>query len=174
MSDEQSSGALIAAILLGVATFGIFIIELLLPTGGLLAILCIACALASITLGFIHDPTLGMVLLAIYAVAAPFMLTIGLRVAAKSPIGRKLVLSAEIPARTGAQPAAAAALPAVGEAGEAITPLRPAGFVRIGGRRLDASAEGDLIDAGTPVEVVSVRDGQVRVRPHRAEPPATV
>jgi membrane-bound serine protease (ClpP class) len=174
MSDEQSSGPMIAAILLGVATFGLFIIELLLPTGGILAILCVVAAITSVTLGFIHDPTLGMVLLAVYAVAAPFMLSIGLRVAAKSPLGRKLVLSAEIPARTGAQPVPAPALPLLGEAGEAITPLRPAGFVRIGGRRLDATAEGDLIDAGTPIEVVSVRDGQLRVRAHRAEPPATV
>lgn len=174
MSDEQSSGALIASILLGVATFGIFIIELLLPTGGLLAILCVASAIASVVLGFLHDPTTGMVLLALYSVAAPFMLMIGLRVAAKSPLGKKLVLSAEIPARTGGVPAPALALPSVGEPGEAITPLRPAGFVRINGRRIDATAEGDLIEAGTSIEVVSVRDGQVRVRPRRAEPPATV
>jgi membrane-bound serine protease (ClpP class) len=58
----------------------------------------------------------------------------------------------------------------VGTVGEAITPLRPSGFVRIDGRRLDASAEGNLIDAGTPIEVVSVRDGQLRVRPRRAQP----
>lgn len=174
MSDEQSSGTLIAAILLGVATFGIFIIELLVPTGGLLAVMCVATAVTSVVLGFMHDPTTGMALLALYAVAAPFMVIIGLRVAAKSPLGRKLVLSAEIPARTGAVPAPLQPLPAVGDAGEAITPLRPAGFVRINGRRMDASAEGDMVDAGTAVEVVSIRDGQVRVRPRRSEPPATV
>ena len=174
MSDEQSSGALIAAILLGVATFGIFVIELLLPTGGLLAILCVASAIASIVLGFMHTPTTGMVLLALHSVAAPFMLMFGLRVAAKSPLGKKLVLSAEIPARTGGETVPALALPAVGETGEAITPLRPGGFVRMNGRRIDATAEGDLIDAGTPVEVVSVRDGQVRVRPRRDSRPATV
>ena len=117
MSEESSSGSLIAAVLLGVATFGIFVVELLIPTGGLLAILCVATALASIVLGFMYDPTAGMVLLAIYAVAAPFMLMIGLRVAAKSPIGRRLVLSAEIPARTGAEPAPVQSLPAVGDCG---------------------------------------------------------
>lgn len=169
MTEGSSSGALIAAVILGVAAFGIFIIELLLPTGGLLAVLCIGCAVASIVLGFMHDPTFGMVLLAGYAVAAPFMLVYGLRFATRSPLGKKLVLSAEIPARTAVDGASVApALPAVGETGEAITPLRPAGFVRLGGKRIDATAEGDLIDAGTPVEVVSVRDGQVRVRPRRA------
>ena len=174
MTEEPSSGALIAAILLGVATFGIFIVELLLPTGGLLAILCVASAIASVVLGFLHGPTTGVVLLALYSVAAPFMLIIGLRVAAKSPMGRKLELSAEIPARTGGEPIPLGAVASVGETGEALTPLRPAGFVRIKGRRVDATAEGDMIDAGSAIEVVSVRDGQVRVRPRRAEPPATV
>jgi len=174
MTEEGSSGSLIAAILLGVATFGIFLIELVVPTGGALAVLCVGTAIASIVLGFMYNPTTGMLLLSLYAVAAPFMLIIGLRVASKSRLGRRLVLSAEIPARTGAEPAPIASMPAVGDAGEAITPLRPAGFARINGRRMDATAEGDLIDAGTPIEVVSVRDGQVRVRARRDIRPATV
>ena len=165
MSGEGSSGALIAAILLGAAAFGIFVLELFVPTGGLLAILCVLSAIASVVMGFMHHPTLGMGLLALYAVAAPFMLVFGLRMAARSPIGRRMVLSAEDPSRAGAGiPVGQPALPAVGACGEAITPLRPAGFVRIDGRRLDASAEGDLIDAGALIEVVSVRDGQIRVR----------
>jgi len=165
MSGEESSGALLASILLGVAAFGIFAIELFVPTGGLLAILCVISAISSVVLGFAHHPTLGMSLLALYSVAAPFMLMFGLRMATRSPMGRRMVLTAEDPARTGAGiPDQTTALPAVGTVGEAITPLRPAGFVRIDGRRIDASAESDLIDAGTPVEVVSVRDGQVRVR----------
>jgi membrane-bound ClpP family serine protease len=93
------------------------------------------------------------------------MLMFGLRLATKSPIGRRMVLSAEDPARTGAKIVEESSdLPKVGARGEALTPLRPAGFVRIAGRRIDATAEGDLIDAGTAIEVASVRDGQVRVR----------
>jgi membrane-bound serine protease (ClpP class) len=165
MNGEESSGALIAAILLGVAAFGIFFIEFVLPSGGLLAIMCVICAIASVVLGFMHDPTLGMFLLALYGLAAPFMLMFGLRFATRTPVGRRMVLSAEDPARTGAGISEESSqLPRVGVRGEAITPLRPAGFVRIDSRRLDASAEGDLIDAGTAIEVVSVRDGQVRVR----------
>jgi membrane-bound ClpP family serine protease len=168
MNGEESSGALLASVLLGVAALGIFFLEFFLPTGGLLAVLCVTCAVASVVLGFMHDPTLGMALLALYSIAAPFMVVFGLRMAAKSRLGRRMVLSAEDPARAGAGLAAGAtALPAVGSVGEAITPLRPSGFVRIDGKRLDASAEGDLIDAGTPVEVISTRDSQIRVRPRR-------
>jgi membrane-bound serine protease (ClpP class) len=171
MNGEESWGALLASILLGVAALGIFMLELVLPTGGLLALLCALSAIGSIVLGFMHHPTLGMSLLALYSAAAPFLLVFGLRMATKSRLGRRLVLSAEDPARTGAGIAEApSGLPSVGTVGEAITPLRPSGFVRIDGRRLDASAEGNLIDAGTPIEVVSVRDGQLRVRPRRAQP----
>ena len=84
MSGEESSGALIASILLGVAAFGIFAVELFIPTGGLLAILCVGSAISSVVLGFMHHPTLGMSLLALYSVAAPFMLVYGLRIAARS------------------------------------------------------------------------------------------
>jgi membrane-bound serine protease (ClpP class) len=168
MNGQETSGTLLASIILGVAALAIFLLELVLPTGGLLAILCVASAIGSIVLGFMYHPTLGMALLALYAAAAPFLFVFGLRIATKSRLGRRMVLTAEDPARTGAGIAEPGAdLPAIGATGEAITPLRPAGFVRIGGRRLDATAEGNLIDAGTPIEVVSVRDAQVRVRPRR-------
>jgi membrane-bound ClpP family serine protease len=112
-----------------------------------------------------HDPSLGITLLALYSVAAPFMVLLGLKLATQSKMGKRMVLTAEDPARTGAGISESAAqLPAIGAYGEAITQLRPVGFVRIDGRRLDASAEGDVIDAGARIEVVSHRDGQLRVR----------
>ncbi len=168
MNGGESSGALLAAIILGCAALGVFFLEFVLPSGGLLAVLCVLCAIASVVLGFTHDATLGMALLALYSAAAPFMVILGLRVATKSPLGRRMVLSAEDPARTGAGIAEnPSSLPPIGAQGESITPLRPSGFVRIDGRRLDASAEGDLIDSGTTIEVISVRDGQLRVRARR-------
>lgn len=168
MNGEESSGALLASLILGAAAFAIFFLEILIPSAGILAILCACAAIASIVLGFIHDATLGMSLLALYALAAPFMVVFALRMASRSPLGRRMVLSAEDPARTGSGIASVgSAVPAAGSRGESITPLRPGGFVRIDGRRLDAVAEGSLIDAGTPIEVVGSVDGVLRVRPSR-------
>ena len=53
----------------------------------------------------------------------------------------------------------------VGEHGVADSALRPVGFVRIDGERLDAIAEGEMIEAGTPIEVVNAYDNQLKVRP---------
>lgn len=58
----------------------------------------------------------------------------------------------------------------VGSVGVAATVLRPGGFATIGGRRVDVVTRGELLDAGTPVEVVSVEGNTVVVR--AAEPSA--
>ena len=44
------------------------------------------------------------------------------------------------------------------------TQLRPVGFVRIDGHRIDAIAEGDVIEAGARIRVVEAYDNQVKVR----------
>jgi membrane-bound serine protease (ClpP class) len=52
----------------------------------------------------------------------------------------------------------------VGREGEAVSPLRPAGVVRIEGRRVDVVTRGEMIDAGAAVKVVEVEGNRVVVR----------
>lgn len=59
-----------------------------------------------------------------------------------------------------------------GMEGRALTPLRPAGVVEIGGRRLDAVSEGEFVEAGCRVRVVSAQGLRMVVRAVReTEPP---
>ncbi|GIV58954.1 MAG: hypothetical protein KatS3mg043_0043 [Rhodothermaceae bacterium] len=58
-----------------------------------------------------------------------------------------------------------------GQAGMALTPLRPAGTAIIGERRVDVITAGEFIPAGAPVRVVRVRGSRVEVR--QAEPGET-
>ena len=48
--------------------------------------------------------------------------------------------------------------------GRAVTMLRPAGSVEIGGRRYDCLSEAEVIDAGSAVEVVKVSGLKVFVK----------
>lgn len=48
--------------------------------------------------------------------------------------------------------------------GTAVTALRPAGFVEIGGTRLNASTSGDFLAKGTPVRVVGSEGDHLVVR----------
>lgn len=74
------------------------------------------------------------------------------------PISRRLVLNDAV-GRSAEQPPAESDSRArdltPGSGGTAVTPLRPAGTVEIEGRMLDARTQGEYIDAGTPVQVVS-------------------
>jgi membrane-bound serine protease (ClpP class) len=52
----------------------------------------------------------------------------------------------------------------IGQTGTTATTLRPGGFANIGGERVDVVTNGELIEAGTPVEVVAVEGNRVQVR----------
>ncbi len=159
----------------GVALF-LFMLELIVPSGGLLGLLCALAGIASIGSMFMFDPIWGAATLAAYAVLAPLAIVFGIKLWTSSPLARRMILrateSVEDPdaeaaaSRSGADAAASdprAGL--VGETGITVTPLRPVGFVRVAGRRIDAVADFGVIDADRPVVVVEVRDNEVRVRP---------
>lgn len=54
-----------------------------------------------------------------------------------------------------------------GREGIALTPLRPAGVVEVEGHRLDAVTEGEFVEAGSRVRVVSARGPRLVVEPVR-------
>jgi membrane-bound serine protease (ClpP class) len=51
----------------------------------------------------------------------------------------------------------------VGTMGEAITTLRPSGIARFEGRRVDVVADGEWIEAGSPIKISSTSGGHVSV-----------
>lgn len=51
-----------------------------------------------------------------------------------------------------------------GQTGKTVTPMRPAGAVQFGGRRIDALTEGMMLDPGVWVRCVDVKAGRVIVR----------
>ncbi|MBL9119390.1 MAG: hypothetical protein JNL80_05715 [Phycisphaerae bacterium] len=179
---------LVASVILGIIGVSILAIELFIPSGGLLAIVCAVAFISSVVAMFMWGTTAGTVLLAFYVCSAPFAGYFFLKFWANSPMVRKYTLRdgpdvkvTRIPHRNDLDPHDAEAEQAaidgerhqrqrelqamIGQAGVAETPLRPIGFVRIGDRRLDASAESGLIEPGTPVRVVAILDGMLKVRP---------
>jgi membrane-bound serine protease (ClpP class) len=66
--------------------------------------------------------------------------------------GRRMTLAAT---STGTSQAAGLAQ-LIGQAGTAITPLRPSGTILVAGKRVDAITGGDFIEQGTPVRIVRV------------------
>ncbi|MBL8964094.1 MAG: hypothetical protein KF787_10010 [Phycisphaeraceae bacterium] len=159
--------------LLAVAAL-LLVIEIFVPSGGLIGTLSIASAIAGIICLWRHDTVWGAAGTLGTMVAGPIIFFQGLKIWRHTPLGRRMV--GELPeevqqARRDEEARQARELLAlVGAEGEAITDLRPVGVVRIKGKRYDALSETYLIPAGSRVRVVLAEPNQIKVR--QADAPA--
>jgi hypothetical protein len=58
----------------------------------------------------------------------------------------------------------------LGQQGEALTPLRPAGRARLGEQTVDVVSEGGFVELGAQIEVVKVAGNRIVVRATTKEP----
>lgn len=146
----------IAVFLAGVL---MIIVEILLPTVGLLAGLGVAAMLYSIVLALGGDiGALAALGIALLISIAAFMLIVSRL--PSSRLWNKVVLHDSSRSERGFEHTEL-----VGKIGEVITELRPSGTVRIDGRPIDVVSEGVFIKKGTQVVVLSVSGSRVVVRP---------
>ena len=155
------------AIVLLIAAVLIFIIELFIPSGGILGFLAFMCLTGGVICLFIEDTTLGVIALVLSIVLVPVVAIFALKIFPKTPVGKRLILSAQHEATDTlkldpVRDEAPADL--VGRRGVAVTDLRPVGTCRVDDKRLECLAEASVIEAGTNVEVVSVHGIEVKVR----------
>src|SRR5688572_2604292 len=134
---------------------------------GILGILALLGALIMSVVGSGATPEFlmlaaGRILLALLAaLAASFVL---LRFMPRTPFGRRLILQSDLGAGHEYGSAPESDLRWLGKRGRTTSPLRPAGIVDIEGVRLDVVSEGELVEPGTPVEVIRVDGNRIVVR----------
>lgn len=164
-----NSSALIATgfVLLGVGAVLAFL-ELFVPTAGVLAVATAVCLVASVVAFFMHSATWGFAALVAYAAGAPFAVVFGFKLWSRTPIARRMVLGeAREPGTDAPAGPAAPALPGAvkaGDSGVALTALRPVGFARFGGERVEVVADLGMIEPGTEVVVTEASPARVAVR----------
>lgn len=171
---ESSPTHLLVALGLLALALVFLVAEFFIPSGGLLGLLTLLCAVGSVISMFLWSQLAGLILMAALLVLGPVIVIQGVKVWSKTPIGKRAVLHGEAgggPVQDALAPelspqdgAASAGAVTVGARGIAETPLRPGGFVRFGRVRVDAVAEGRFIDAGEQVEVLGRVEAQWRVR----------
>jgi membrane-bound ClpP family serine protease len=154
--------------LLGAALL-LLVLEVFVPSGGIIGVTAVVCAIAGVVSFWRVSTTWGLTSLLVVLVLAPIAFNFALRIMPHTPVGRKLILSsdedaarrqAEAEQRRTEQEQAL-----VGAHGRALTDLRPIGAAEIDGTRVEVTAEGGPIDAGTAVRVTSVQGSTIRVRP---------
>jgi membrane-bound ClpP family serine protease len=144
--------------------FLLLLMELFIPSGGMLGAAAVAALAGAIIIGFMHSFETGGAILIIVCVAAPIVISIGLRLWPRTPIGRRIlnVDPEEDTVRRNEQEALRRRW--IGKVGVAKMDLLPSGVIDIAGCRLDAVSIGGVIDRGTAVEVVDVIAGKIQVR----------
>lgn len=143
-------------------------LEIILPSGGILALLSLGTAIAGVVAFWQVDTLWGVSSMMLVIVLIPTIFHFALRIMPATPFGRHLFLNTDEEAVADRERASneqreqAASL--VGAQGKAITDMYPIGKVEIDGKRLEASAAAGFIDEGTPVRVIAVDGMTVRVR----------
>ena len=160
-------------LLLVLAGCALVVVEVVaIPGVGVVGFLGVACAVVGLVGGFVDAPlgtpegrsdlaaALGTIAGgAVLAAAGAWAIV---RALPRSPIARATVLEATVGG--GAPPSAGdARIPAAGERGTAVTPLRPVGKARFGTDIVDVTAVGPMVEAGAPVVVLRASPYAVEV-----------
>jgi membrane-bound ClpP family serine protease len=153
--------------LLGVALL-LVVIEVFIPSGGLIGLGSAAAALAGIIMLFRYNTTWGLIGLLAVVVLGPAALGFALKVWPSTPLGRRM-LGEKTPEereleRAKAQKERDRVNALIGAEGIAMTDLKPIGVVIIDGERVDALSDSGFIRSGTRVRVTVIESNQVKVR----------
>jgi membrane-bound ClpP family serine protease len=156
----------VLSLLLLAVGFGLLVLEVFFPSGGILGFLCFCGIVGAVIVGFQSSVGLGVGVLLAALVGVPVVLILGLQWLPETSVGRKLILDA---------PTSDAVLPddpkvrslkdLVGKVGKARTKMLPAGVVKIEARNVDCVTEGVAVEPGQWVRVIEVRGNRVVVRP---------
>lgn len=163
MTDEA---LMIWATVFVLVSLALFVIEVFIPSGGLLGVLSFVSLVAAVVCVYQIDATAGAVATVIAVVAVPLAFVLALKVVPNTFIGKMLTLSSAQDTRMKTRdPVMDGEFEAkVGQIGVAVGELRPVGTCEIDGKRLECLAETGLIDAGTKVSIVSIEGMEIKVR----------
>jgi len=142
----------VTIIALLLAAMMLIVAEFFIPVMGIVAIAAVLAIAGAVTLAFMHDGTAGTLLLLGVLVFFPIYIALLIRALPNSPLGKRAFLKQAEAGRLTPEQESLAQL--VGQEGVAETPLRLSGAVRVNGKRYQAMAESDHIDAGKTVRVL--------------------
>lgn len=158
------------AILLLLLGLALLMIEVFIPSGGLIMITALASLGGSVyfayTAWFQSDPSTWWTYVVGTTVSIPATVVGAFYLLQKTPLGRRILL--EGPASDEVRPFSAEEAhlrQLIGRTGTTLSMLAPGGLVNVDGERLHCESEGIVIDPGQAVVVVGVTGNRVIVRP---------
>lgn len=158
----------IALLLLGLS---LMILEVFVPSGGVLSFLAAASIIASVVVAFMDSFQSGTVMLVTVTIVVPVFIWGAVRVWPYTPIGRLILVKRPThPEDVLPETEAYRGLHGlIGKRGRAVSKMLPSGMVMIAGHKYDAVSNGIAIDPDQVVQVIDVRTNRIVVRPAEGE-----
>ena len=157
------------------------VLEIFIPSGGILMIIAICATAASIISFFMADATTGTIALVSYAILGPTLGWVGFRFWASSSLSKKMILREDTEGKTSSvieDPMSAfdkneqenlekhkILKSYIGKTATTDGVLRPVGAILLDEKRINAISERGFIESGIEVEIVDAYDNQLKVRP---------
>ncbi len=146
----------------------LFLAEMLTPSFGLLSVAGAGALAVAVYFGWTIHKAFGIALIVGSVLAVPGYFMVMVRVLPRTTAGRKLFLNKEPEDTSGASnPNVETYDDYVGMTAKTETPLRPAGAIRVDGKRIHAVAESGMIERGAEVKIVRLSGSNLVVRPVR-------
>jgi len=153
------------AVVILFAGLALAMLEVFIPSGGIIGFLSLTAVVVSIVLAFQESPGTGFAFLGLAIVGLPAAFATALHFFPRTRMGQRMILGA---------PSDEEVLPVedprrqlrsmIGKHGVTLSVMLPSGRVRIDDRLYDAMSEGLPIEAGETVTVIDVRGGSLVVR----------
>ncbi|MBI5759617.1 MAG: hypothetical protein HZA46_13950 [Planctomycetales bacterium] len=147
----------------------LFVAEVFIPSGGAITMLALSCLLASVwcawTAWWSSNPTMFWAFLGVMFFVTPAAVAGAFSVWQHTPLGRRAILQPPTLDEVAAFVEQGRHLTElIGRVGDTVSPLNPAGIVKIAGERVQCQSEGIIIDIGCRVRVIAVQGNHVVVR----------
>lgn len=164
IEKTKSMEPLYIAFFLMACAVGLILLELVIPSGGVISAMALLFVVAAVITAFFDGARTGLLFIVGTVLVSGIGLYLFLKVWPRTPMGQKIVMRpASVNEIIDPEPKERLAR-LVGQVGRAKTPMLPSGVIVIGDETYDALSEGLPIEPNDKVEVVSVRMNRLVVR----------
>ncbi|NQW48543.1 MAG: NfeD family protein [Planctomycetes bacterium] len=162
---------LLWVVLMLLVGLGVMVLEVFVPSGGILGFVSIAALVAAIATAFLEQgPVAGLAVVAVVVAAVPVALGLAFRWFPETPLGRRVLPPPPKADDLVPDPGRRQRMrDLVGRSGRAVSELLPWGMVAIDGIEVDALSESGAIEVGVAIEAVAAQGTALVVRRREAD-----
>lgn len=160
MAERGEVGLVVLIAVVGIA---LLVAEVFFVSFGVLAVMSGTALIGAVFLAFQEGTAFGVTMLVAEAIAAPLALTGAFKLMPRTRLGKAIMLDAPRHEDVSAAAEDASLRSLLHMEGTTLSVLRPAGYARIEGRRVDVVTRGEMLGEGVPVRVIEVSANRVVV-----------